>query len=700
MVVKYRMDKFLFKRGNQAKLPQLQTGEPFLSKDEERLYIGGSNGNIPLPNKQDMDEVTTQLVETTNNIAKLSHDMLERGVNLDNFPRLETEVNDNGRLSRALDTMPNGGVLIVPVNIELKNVKISTNDLTILLLNATMKVDNVEFAGSRSGIVGIHGKVAGYLRIYKLAQATPAGSNVLVFDNHDFTTEDRLYSSYGLLNDDLSPVNITNVTVNTVTVAKDASEELPAGAYIGNCAWTTALKFTGQDNFIKDVTIEYAQGYALEFVGGTARVENVTIENNGLDILRIAEGAKVNFDSCYFGYVYDPAKQSFSIVDNGYVTVTNSTFNRNNSDVEFYLQGESTDTRIYARGCKFIATRVGDRPAKYGQTSWAVVNLNLDVDQNVDSIILDGCEFIDYSQGVIVQPADNKNRIFINEVIIKNSTAFCTPLGTYLYAQCKNIRFEDLIIDSDNKNSSENSFVIIGSDSKAEFNRCKIKNDRSTMIIDYSTLKDCTFENCVRLMLPSTTFAYRTELINTPVTGYPNWDGNAQLNMFDTIIQHNQILTNGDIADYVNVLPAGKGIIDFRLKNGTLSGYIYHNGSGVRMIYDIFLYSEMKGLIGDDWFIPVNSKIKILSATSPTDMFKQVTESIATITSTSAPSGASSITLAGTYGFVVGDYINISLDNNQVHTTKITELSDNVVTLQTPLPSSTSSGKGVCAYRF
>jgi len=66
------MDKFLFKRGNQAKLPQLQTGEPFLSKDEERLYIGGNNGNIPLPNKQDMDEVTTQLAETETEINQIT----------------------------------------------------------------------------------------------------------------------------------------------------------------------------------------------------------------------------------------------------------------------------------------------------------------------------------------------------------------------------------------------------------------------------------------------------------------------------------------------------------------------------------------------------------------------------------------------------------------------------------------------------
>lgn len=72
MVVKYRMDKFLFKRGNKAKLPQLQTGEPFLSKDEERLYIGGNNGNIPLPNKQDMDEVTTQLTHLENQKANKS----------------------------------------------------------------------------------------------------------------------------------------------------------------------------------------------------------------------------------------------------------------------------------------------------------------------------------------------------------------------------------------------------------------------------------------------------------------------------------------------------------------------------------------------------------------------------------------------------------------------------------------------------
>jgi len=53
------------KRGNKETLPQLKTGEPAITLDEQRLYIGGNdNTNIPLPNQNDINNIKNNEVFT------------------------------------------------------------------------------------------------------------------------------------------------------------------------------------------------------------------------------------------------------------------------------------------------------------------------------------------------------------------------------------------------------------------------------------------------------------------------------------------------------------------------------------------------------------------------------------------------------------------------------------------------------------
>lgn len=54
-------DTIKFKRGLKSRLPQLNLAEPALVLDEKRLYIGGQEGNIPVPNQQDIEEINSQL---------------------------------------------------------------------------------------------------------------------------------------------------------------------------------------------------------------------------------------------------------------------------------------------------------------------------------------------------------------------------------------------------------------------------------------------------------------------------------------------------------------------------------------------------------------------------------------------------------------------------------------------------------------
>ena len=50
-------DTIKIKKGQKSKLPVLQLAELGFTTDEERLYIGGLNGNVPIPNLPGREEI-------------------------------------------------------------------------------------------------------------------------------------------------------------------------------------------------------------------------------------------------------------------------------------------------------------------------------------------------------------------------------------------------------------------------------------------------------------------------------------------------------------------------------------------------------------------------------------------------------------------------------------------------------------------
>lgn len=59
-------DEIKFTKGLKVDLPNLLLAEPGFVTDEKRLYIGGLTGNIPLPNKEDIDMINSSLSDLTN----------------------------------------------------------------------------------------------------------------------------------------------------------------------------------------------------------------------------------------------------------------------------------------------------------------------------------------------------------------------------------------------------------------------------------------------------------------------------------------------------------------------------------------------------------------------------------------------------------------------------------------------------------
>ncbi|WP_297419469.1 hypothetical protein [Clostridium sp.] len=62
------IDKVQLLNGSVTNLPTLSLGEPALTTDEERFYMGGINGNISFPNQSDVNTLNTN-INNANTVA-------------------------------------------------------------------------------------------------------------------------------------------------------------------------------------------------------------------------------------------------------------------------------------------------------------------------------------------------------------------------------------------------------------------------------------------------------------------------------------------------------------------------------------------------------------------------------------------------------------------------------------------------------
>jgi hypothetical protein len=80
-------DTIKIKKGQKSKLPVLQLSELGFTTDEERLYIGGLNGNVPIPNLQDLNYLV-------NNVYGVEYE-----ISTDTFKRVGNAVGLSGGAS-------------------------------------------------------------------------------------------------------------------------------------------------------------------------------------------------------------------------------------------------------------------------------------------------------------------------------------------------------------------------------------------------------------------------------------------------------------------------------------------------------------------------------------------------------------------------------------------------------------------------
>lgn len=123
-------DLIKFKKGLKSKLPNLSLAEPAYVTDEERLYVGGVNGNVPFPSKQDIAQIEGKIGDTT----QLSENDL-----------VEAIKNDRASLAENVQQIVENTTQIS----NLENDKASKNEVNVL---ATEKANQIDLVAERARI--------------------------------------------------------------------------------------------------------------------------------------------------------------------------------------------------------------------------------------------------------------------------------------------------------------------------------------------------------------------------------------------------------------------------------------------------------------------------------------------------------------------------------------------------------------------
>jgi hypothetical protein len=634
-------------------------------------------------------------------VTSLQNFVNGKGINLESFAIQTGETDDTARLQRAIDSLPNGGMIYVTKDISIGDLTISKNNVVLYLLNTTLKTTHLELQGNNCGIMGVNGVISGYLKVQKLTSDLTSGSSTLTFSTgHPFVVGDKIMSSYGLyniVNGGTTPIQVTGTTATTVTVANNAIALVPSGAYVGTFQWQSTVLMSGSNTFVKDVSILNANGYPLEMINKTGKVENVVLDQCGLDVSRIADGVTAYLKNVYFGYSYDPAKQAMAVTNDAIVTLENCTFNHDNSDVDIYLFGNHTKTKIKAINCSFSGGRTNPHPAPYNTIEPSVISLSTVAGATIDTIELIGCTFSDYRQGVIHRPqiAEFNNTMYVGKIRIVDCKYIRSLIGFMVNAYCSNYKMINCVIDPQNAYNTDYELVSGWANCTLELYGCEIKNVSSNFNLNYFRLDRCKFKDNVKVNIEWNTVGYDNEFDNTPITSSPTYDGMRELRLYRSILK---FTPNSNFTTYVSL--GYNMTMEFVMGKGSLKGLFINNGG--TMQYLLYLNAPngfVNGLYGDDWMIPLNSQIYDPFSSEPTKI-RNTTKYGTTILSGGVSQGATTANLAGVFDFAVGDYLNFVLDDGRVFTTKITALNGNTVTLGDAFPSPSSNGNGVCNFLF
>lgn len=643
---------------------------------------------------------------------------------------------DTAAVQSAINAASGGGVVYFPSgNTYLTTLlTVSNPNVDLFMDHCTLKTDGITITGANSGVTGKNGIIDNKLKVAAVSVQAASGTNVITFASHPFSVGDPVKSSYGISSDSTDAWNITATTPTTITLPQNTTGVIPVKAYVGTFHWSATIFLQGQNTYIRGVmrnkitpaagasdssnglTIQNSRGYAIAVNGNnTAYIEGVYVNNNGLDSVLIQPTAAGNptvyLTECTFGFTFDVAKQGIAFNGlTGFPTaptlyMERCTFKRNTYDPEFFINGNHNGTEIHAKNCLFDGTGTY-HPAPYNGNTWTCMGLAMNTGSTLAAVRFVNCEFKNYSQGVISEESGNTRTYTITLLEVLSSKITGGSFGAVNHITWSQGRVKNCIMDGQNLLTSAVWWLTNGS-SILTLENNEFINDATTKNFQYCILKNNIFKNSP-LSLEETSYGEGNVLIDSYLNTYPSSDNSSILRMRDTTIKHSSMAANAaDLTNTVmNLLPANSTTMEFKLLNGNLRGVLYSTGFKTTYYLEIrtvgvSIKNTYSALYGDDWNIPVGSRIEnVLDVTAT--RIKYVSKSAITTLSVLAASGTTTITVTSATGFAANDYINILLDNGRVWSTKVggAYVSGTSIPIVDALPSAAASGAKVCDFLY
>ena len=599
---------------------------------------------------------------------------------------------------------------------------IFTIGLTTGAINVTADNVNIDLGG------GILDQGARYATI--ATNTVVNGTTITVVDSSRLMVGQTITSSWGdnITQFPLGGPNyvpqftITNINGNIITLNAPmlgTTVTMPAAAVIGNYSWGAFISCSANRLKIYNGTIKNAVGYYYATPAGAATdsefyFQNIYFQSNGLDQFFLRNGQKAYLSYCTINQQFDFAKTGFYFDANGSVFMDNCNASLGNYDQAFTLAAgisDFTDGEISVTNCvlsgktympnpgagffandslvvtwfagagtfkriNFLNTRITN------YTRWFLTS-NTDTlakNQVVQNLRVDNC-LID-SSFAFFKLSGAGNGINIASALISNSSFYQSNSG-YQFFQLSDISGATSFFTP----SFDNCYFKLNgtSDSNAFYSPCYIRdsifsNTELNYYINSPQITDCVFK------------AGSTLKINP--TYDPSFYGTITRIEFD----------NSNFPTNPNALFSAQGgsalsgayLASAKSINGSVYYDVYKLGSNINVSATFKIANGVYFLRGDDYFIPIGSKIS--------DMYlgttQAVTFNLLTTLASAASVAATSIVVASAAGIATGDKINILADNGLVNTVTVnTYTSGTTIPLTSGILYASAAGSKVNFFR-
>ena len=384
----------------------LSQGELFLAKDEERLYVGGPKGNISIPTKKEVDELTAQLEQTDKEIDSLS-------INIKKFSVIGDGVTDETDLIN--------DVIQYAVNNKFNSLYIP-KDLNVAVYNVDIP-DNFTIYGGGS-----------------LTLARP-GHSILRLNNNSRVRDIKFYSNFTNYNNSrLIDVRGKNNIIEGCSFNEGENYISHVGIYLFGTSRNTTIK---NNYFTNSVFMIWGEGGAKDifisgnyFTGGAEKSivrPNGTFEVEGLgDAIKLSSGGagRIIIQGNIFVDIYRDCLDCFSLgeeiifsdnicIDTNILVADIKTTYRNEGDPLGTSNPQNPTKKIsiynnYVRG-KTVGT-YDQSVFKISHASYRDDGLYQDISYSVHDIQIEN-NYIDVESVYVIDIRNSRNITVKNNVI-------------------------------------------------------------------------------------------------------------------------------------------------------------------------------------------------------------------------------------------------------------------------------------------